>query len=265
MSRRLDDALIHAVCLARSGLANAWVQGWERGIEAIQCHIGMNELGQIDQVAAGVWDGFAFEQVGAPDHLADICESEDGQFGPRLFPDIEEICLGVLGIPLVFALGTGDTCGAIGNVAAFANDATNRNHECLAEGELLGAQAGIFDDIAAILDAATHTEQHLLADTIDHQGLVRLGQAEFAWQAGVLFTGEHGRTCSAADAINFDNVGPGLGDSDRDGADVVNGDQFDADGNPGIDSLEIVNELRKILDGVNIVVGWLMRSLPGLP
>ena len=64
----------------------------------------------------------------------------------------------MLGIALVFALGAGDTGGAVGDVAAFANDAANGDHEGLAEGEFFGSQAGVLNDIATILDAAADTE-----------------------------------------------------------------------------------------------------------
>ena len=51
-----------------------------------------------------------------------------------------------------------------------------------------------------------------------------------------------------------DVVGVGLGDSGGDSADAELGDQLDADGGAGIDALEVVDELRQIFDGVDVVV-----------
>ena len=53
---------------------------------------------------------------------------------------------------------------------------------------------------------------------------------------------------------DMDVVGVSLGDSCRDRADAELRDQFDADGRARIDALQIVNQLRQVLDAVDIVM-----------
>ena len=55
--------------------------------------------------------------------------------------------------------------------------------------------------------------------------------------------------------LYLDDVGVGLGDAGRDGPDADLGDELDGDAGVGVDGVEVVDELREVLDGVDVVVG----------
>ena len=67
---------------------------------------------------------------------------------------------------------------------------------------------------------------------------------------------DHGGASSAPNAVNFNNIGPGLGNANSNGSDVVHRHQFDRNRNARFDGLKVVYKLCKVLNGVDIVVGW---------
>ncbi len=87
-----------------------------------------------------------------------------------------------------------------------------------------------------------------------HQGLLRLGQAEFPRQAGVLDGGERAGAGAAVVAADEHHVGPALGHAGRDGADADLADELDRDARVDVGVLQVVDELRQVLDGVDVVV-----------
>src|SRR6266498_2382104 len=52
-----------------------------------------------------------------------------------------------------------------------------------------------------------------------------------------------------------DRVGVGLDDARRDRADAGGGDELDADTGARIDALQVVDQLRQVLDGIDVVMG----------
>ncbi len=123
------------------------------------------------------------------------------------------------------------------------------------EAEFVGPQQGADDHITAGTHAAVHLHGDAPPQAIEHQGLVGLGQADLPGRAGVLDGGERRGPGAAVVAGDGDVVGMGLGDAGRHRAHPHLGDQFDADARPGIDILQIVDELRQVLDGIDVVVG----------
>ncbi len=122
------------------------------------------------------------------------------------------------------------------------------------EAKFLGAQQGGDDDVAAGLQLAVGLDGDAAAQVVQQQGLVRLGQAEFPGHAGVFDGGERRSAGAAVMAADQHHVRMGLGHAGGDGADADLGDQLDADARFVVGVLEVVDQLRQILDGIDVVV-----------
>ena len=138
------------------------------------------------------------------------------------------------------------------------------------EAELLGAEQGGDDDVAAGLELAVGLHDDPVAQPVEQQRLLGLGQAELPRAAGVLERGQRRRAGAAVVAGDQDDVGVRLGDAGRDRADADLGDQLDVDPRLRVGVLEVVDQLREVLDRVDVVVrrrgdqADARRGVPGL-
>ena len=80
--------------------------------------------------------------------------------------------------------GDADRAGV--QVADAHHDAAERDQRRGGEAELLGAEQRGDDDVAAGLELAVGLDHDAAAQVVEHQRLVRLGQAQLPRQAGVL-------------------------------------------------------------------------------
>ena len=94
----------------------------------------------------------------------------------------------------------------------------------------------------------------VLAEARADQGAMHLGEAELPRHAGVLDGVQRGGGGAAAVAGDVDHVGAGLGHPGGDGADAGPGHQLHRDAGARIDHAQVVDELRQVLDGVDVVV-----------
>ena len=122
------------------------------------------------------------------------------------------------------------------------------------EAELVGPEQGADDHVAPGAHAAVDLHRDAPAQAVEHQGLVGLGQADLPGGAGVLDGGQRAGAGAAVVAGDGHMVGMGLGDPRGDGADADLGDQLDRDARLGVDVLQVMDELRQVLDGVDVVV-----------
>ena len=122
------------------------------------------------------------------------------------------------------------------------------------EAELLGAEQRGDDHVAAGLQLAVGLDADAAAQVVHHQHLLRLGQAELPGHAGVLDRGERRGAGAAVVAADQHDVGLGLGHAGGDRADADLGDQLDADAGAVVGVLQVVDQLRQILDRVDVVV-----------
>ena len=93
-----------------------------------------------------------------------------------------------------------------------------------------------------------------LAEIVEHERLVGLGEAELPRQAGVLDRGLRRGAGAAVVARDEHDVGMRLGDAGGDGAHADLGDELDADARLAVGVLEVVDQLREILDRIDVVV-----------
>ncbi len=103
------------------------------------------------------------------------------------------------------------------------------------EAELLGAEQGGDDHVAAGLELAVDLHHDPVAQAVEQQGLLGLGQAQLPGGAGVLERGQRGGAGAAVVARDEHHVGVGLGHAGGHGAHAHLGHQLDVD--PGGRSL----------------------------
>ncbi len=220
------------------------------------------DLGQqrveVEIVEVGVAAADLAQQVGAADGLLQRAQAQRGQDLAHLLGDeahqVDDL-LGRAGEALaqVGALGADADRAGVG-VALADQDAAHGDQRQGADAVLLGTEQGGDDDVAAGLDAAVGAQGDAVAQPVQGEDLVDLGQAHLPGRAGIFDRGLR-RGAGAADmAGDQDHVGLGLGDAGGDGADAGLGDQLHADPGVGVDLLQVVDELGQVLDRVDVVV-----------
>ena len=85
---------------------------------------------------------------------------------------------------------------------------------------------------------------------------MRLGNAQFPRQTRMFDTGQRRSTRAARVARDQDVIRVRFGDPCCDCPDADFGNQFDADPRCGIRVFQIVNQLRKIFDRIDVMVRW---------
>ena len=85
------------------------------------------------------------------------------------------------------------------------------------------------DDVAAGLELAVDLHDDPVAQAVEQQRLLGLGEAELPRRAGVLERGQRRRAGAAVVAGDQHDVGVRLGDARRDRADADLGDELDVD------------------------------------
>ena len=122
------------------------------------------------------------------------------------------------------------------------------------EAELLRAQQRPDDHVAAGLELAVHLHRDARAEVVEQQHLVGLGEAQLPRHARVLDGGERRGAGAAVMAADEDHVRVRLGDARGDRAHAHLGHQLHAHACVLVGVLEVVDELREVLDGVDVVV-----------
>ena len=176
------------------------------------------------------------------DLLGDVLEEGLDELGLAGEPRAQ---LGVLG-------GDADRAGV--EVADAHHDAAADDERGRGEAELLGAEQRGDDDVATGLELAVALDDDPVAQPVEHQGLLGLGEADLPGSAGVLERGERRGAGAAVVAGDEHDVGVRLGDAGGDGADADLGDQLDVDPGLGVGVLEVVDQLGEVLDRVDVVV-----------
>ena len=204
-------------------------------------------------------DGLArVEHVHAAHHFVEGAEAQLGHVPAHLLGDEEEEVDDVLG--RAAELGAqrrvlrGDAHRAGVQVALAHHDAAHGHQRRGGEAELLGAQQRGDGDVAAGLQLAVGLHADAAAQIVHHQHLVGFRQAQFPGNAGVLDGTERRSAGAAAVAGDQHHVGMRLGHARGHRAHAHFGHQLHRDARARVDVLQIVDELRQVLDGVDVVV-----------
>ena len=214
------------------------------------------------QVELLLLGGFArqyLEELRAADELGDAAHADRGHdlaAFPRHEPEIIHHHLGqpdeILG-PQDVVLG-GDAGRAIVEVTDAQVLAAERDHRRRAEAEALGPDDGRLDHVEAGLQAAVGLQPHAMPKFVGTQCLVRFGEPELPRRAGVLDRGQGARPGAAVVARDRDQIGVGLGDAGRHGSDARLGHQLHRDQRLRVDLLQVEDQLREVLDGIDVMV-----------
>ena len=158
-------------------------------------------------------------------------------------------------------------CCAVVQVADTQVLAAHDDKRCGAETEALRTQQCRLDDIQSSLDTTIHLQPDTFTQVVGAQDLVCLAQPQFPRTAGILHRRQRAGAGAAVIAGNGDLVGVGLGDTGGDGTNPGLRDQLDGNQGRGIHLLEVEDQLRQVLDGINVVVrrrGDQRRAFPGM-
>ena len=198
------------------------------------------------------------ELVRSAHHFLQLAEAEPGHDLAELHGDeaheMDDV-LGVAGEPASqFGILGGHAHGAGVEMADAHHDAAQSHERSGCKTKLLRAQQRGHGHVAPGLQLAVGLEIDAAAQVVQHEGLVRFGQAQLPRPPGVLDGREGRRARAAVMAGNQNDIRVRLGHSGGDGADADFGDELDAHAGFAVGVLEVVDQFGQVLDGINIMV-----------
>ena len=132
--------------------------------------------------------------------------------------------------------------------------AAQRDHRCRTEAEAFRAEHGSFDDVQAGLEPAVGLQPHLVTHAIHAQHLVCFRQSQLPGAAGVFHRTERAGAGAPVVPRDRNQVRVCLHHAGRDGAHAGFGHELHGYERVRIDLLEIEDQLRQILDRINVVM-----------
>ena len=148
----------------------------------------------------------------------------------------------------------GDAEGTGAQMADAHHAAAHGDERRGGEAKFLRAQQQGDGDIVAAHQLAVRLQRHALAQVVAAQHLMRLGQPDLPRQARVVDAAHRRGPGAALAAGDEDAFGPSLGHAAGDGAHAAGGDELDGDARVLVGALQVVDQFRKVLDGVDVVV-----------
>eukprot|EP01136_Pigoraptor_vietnamica_P023733 Opistho-1_new@6558 len=199
------------------------------------------------------------EEVRAADHLVDGAEAQPRHVLPRLLRDHEEKVDHVLRLPLKLLAQHGvlrrNAHGARVEVALAHHRAPERNQRRRRKAKLLRAEKRRQHDVAPRAQLAVRLQDDAPAQVVQDERLVRLGEAQLPRQPRVLDARPAARARATVVAADQNVVGVALCNASRDDADAGLRHELDGDTRDGVRTLEVKDQLREILDRIDVVVG----------
>ena len=199
-----------------------------------------------------------FETVGAAHHFGDRAEPERRHDLADLHGDeVHEVdrVLRIAGKALAeFRILRGHAHRAGVQVADAHHDAPERHERRGGEAEFLGAEHRGNHHIATGLQLTIGLHHNAGPEVVQHERLMGFGEAELPRDARVLDRSLRGGTGAAVESGDQHHVGVRLGDTRGDRAHAHFRHQLHADARMDVGVLEVVDELREILNGVDVVM-----------
>ena len=134
------------------------------------------------------------------------------------------------------------------------HDAAHGNERGRANAKLLSTQHGRHHHVTPSLQAAIGAQPHPVAQPVELQDLMRLRQPHLPGQASIFDRGDGRGTRAARMARDQNGIRLRLGHTGRNGANARARHQLHADHRVRVDLLQVIDELRQILDRINIVM-----------
>ena len=198
------------------------------------------------------------QAIRAADHLVHRPESEFRHQLAHVFGDEPEVVLdelrlaGELLAQLRILGRDADRAGI--QVADPHHDAARHDQRGGRESELLGAEQRRDHHVAPGAQLAVRLHDDAVAQPVEHQHLLGLGQAQFPGHAGMLDRGQRRRASPAVVSRDQHHVGMGLGHAGGDRAHAHFRHQLHVNARLIVRVLQVVDQLREILDRVDVVV-----------
>ena len=196
--------------------------------------------------------------VHAAHHFIDGAEAEFGHVLANLLGEKEEEVDHVLRLALEARAQNRILCRDAHRtgvqVALAHHDAAHGDQRHGGEAELFRAEQCGDHYVAAGLQLAVGLHPDAAAQIVEQQHLLRFGQAEFPGQPRVLDGTERRSAGAAVVAGDEHHVGVRLGDARGHRAHADFRDQLDGDARLRVDVLQVVDQLRQIFDGIDVVV-----------
>ena len=143
---------------------------------------------------------------------------------------------------------------AVVGVANTGHHTTLSDHRDRTEAIFLGPQQSSDHHIPTRLEAAIGAQQHAVTQTVLQQRAVHLGETQLPGTASVLDGAQWRGAGAAVMAGNLDHISVGLRHTSGDGADADLGHQLHAHRGCRVHLMQVVNQLGKILDRIDVVV-----------
>ena len=214
---------------------------------------------EIEAARLPVVDGRqGVDEVHAADRLVQGSEAQRRQVLPHLLRDeLEEghhevRRAGEAGAQLRVLRGHAHGTGV--QVADPHHDAAHHHQGRGGKAELLCAQERGDHDVAPGLQLAIRLHDHAVTQAIEQEGLLCLRESQLPRRARMLERCQRGGTGAPVVPRDEDDVGVSLGHARRHGPDSCFRDQLDVDPGALVRVLEVVDELGKVLDRVDVVV-----------
>ncbi len=214
---------------------------------------------QVQPVRLPVVDGpVGIQAIDAADHFVHGPKAQLGHDLSSFLGDQEQVIHHVLGLagklfPQIGVL-RGDPDGAGIQMALPHHDAAHGDQRRGAKAKLFRPQHGGDHHVPAGLQPAVRLQHDATAQIVQHQGLMRFGDAQFPRQPRVLDTGQRRRPGPPPVTRDQDMVRKALGDARGNRADADFRNQLDADPRLRIGILQVVDQLFEIFDGIDVVV-----------
>ncbi len=215
--------------------------------------------GEIDPLRLPVLHVRALrEAIHAANHFVDFSEAQFRHDQAQVFGNVEQEINHVLGLAREFLaqlrILRRDAHRASIQVAFAHHDAAHGDQRRGGKSEFLGAQQRGDRDVAPGLQLAVHLHAHAAAQIVHHQDLLRLGKPEFPGNSRVADRADRRSAGPAIVAADEDHIGMRLGHARRHGAHAHFGHELHGNSRLRIDIFQIENQLRQILDRINIVM-----------
>mmetsp|Transcript_21480 Transcript_21480/g.44151 ORF Transcript_21480/g.44151 Transcript_21480/m.44151 type:complete len:370 (-) Transcript_21480:714-1823(-) len=202
--------------------------------------------------------GACLEEIGTSNNVIDLAVSKVSQkltnfFGYE-FEEVDNVLRSSGELLSELFLLTRDTHWASVQMANTSHNTTFGNHGNGSETKLFGSKKSTDDNISSSSDTTVNTQGNTVAKSILHQSRVSLGKSKLPRTSGVLDGRKRGSSSTTVATGNLDNIGIGLGNTTSDSSNSDGRDELDR--NPGVlvHGVQIMNQLSKILNTVNIMM-----------
>ena len=139
-------------------------------------------------------------------------------------------------------------------IADTHHDTAHRDQRRCRKAVFLRTQHGSDHNITATHQLTVCLDPYLVTQVVADQGLVGLGQTDLPRQTGIVDRASRCRTCTTVITGDQDNLCTGLGNTGSDCSDTGLGYQLDRNSRIFIGIFQIIDQLRQILDRIDIVM-----------